>query len=257
VISYFHRKKRRILEIIREESFISLFKRPFRYAKRFYYTVYLMVKIKNLRRDYTLDSLIDFCFLTCEGLIKPFQKRLEILVLLEKLKIKKPRYILEIGTAYGGTLFLVSRVADRNAIIISLDLPSGIGDGFPQWKTPLFKTFSLPNQNIYLVRGNSHNISTVKKIQVLLNGNKLDFLFIDGDHSYEGVKRDFKLYSPLVKKSGIIALHDIVDFRPKDFEMNVNRFWNEIKENYNYEEIVDSNGPKWMGIGVLKGKIKY
>jgi hypothetical protein len=37
---------------------------------------------------------------------------------------------------------------------------------------------------------------------------KIDFLFIDADHSYEGVKLDFELYSKLVKKTGIIALHD-------------------------------------------------
>lgn len=37
---------------------------------------------------------------------------------------------------------------------------------------------------------------------------KIDFLFIDADHSYEGVKLDFDLYSKLVKKTGIIALHD-------------------------------------------------
>jgi hypothetical protein len=34
-------------------------------------------------------------------------------------------------------------------------------------------------------------------------------LFIDGDHTYEGVRRDFEMYSPLVRKGGIIAFHDI------------------------------------------------
>ena len=37
---------------------------------------------------------------------------------------------------------------------------------------------------------------------------KIDFLFIDGDHSYEGVKLDFDLYSTLLSKNGIIMLHD-------------------------------------------------
>jgi predicted O-methyltransferase YrrM len=39
---------------------------------------------------------------------------------------------------------------------------------------------------------------------------RLDFLFIDGDHTYEGVKQDFEMYTPLVRKGGLVAMHDIV-----------------------------------------------
>ena len=37
---------------------------------------------------------------------------------------------------------------------------------------------------------------------------KIDFLFIDGDHSYEGVKTDFELYSKILVDNGVIVLHD-------------------------------------------------
>jgi hypothetical protein len=37
---------------------------------------------------------------------------------------------------------------------------------------------------------------------------KIDFLFIDGDHSYEGVKKDFDLYSKIVSENGVIMIHD-------------------------------------------------
>jgi hypothetical protein len=37
---------------------------------------------------------------------------------------------------------------------------------------------------------------------------KIDFLFIDGDHSYDGVSKDFSLYSTIMEKNGIIAIHD-------------------------------------------------
>jgi hypothetical protein len=36
----------------------------------------------------------------------------------------------------------------------------------------------------------------------------IDLLFIDGDHSYEGVKKDFELYSKLLSDKGLIILHD-------------------------------------------------
>jgi len=37
---------------------------------------------------------------------------------------------------------------------------------------------------------------------------KLDFVFIDGDHSYEGASVDCKRTSPLVRVGGSIAFHD-------------------------------------------------
>jgi len=38
---------------------------------------------------------------------------------------------------------------------------------------------------------------------------KIDYLHIDGDHSYEGVKKDFELYSQIMSENGIITIHDI------------------------------------------------
>ena len=38
---------------------------------------------------------------------------------------------------------------------------------------------------------------------------KIDYLHIDGDHSYEGVKKDFELYSTIMAENGIITIHDI------------------------------------------------
>ncbi len=42
----------------------------------------------------------------------------------------------------------------------------------------------------------------------VLQDIKLDFIFIDGDHSYEGVKKDFELYSQIMSENGIITIHD-------------------------------------------------
>ena len=37
---------------------------------------------------------------------------------------------------------------------------------------------------------------------------KIDYLHIDADHTYEGVKKDFELYSTLINENGIISIHD-------------------------------------------------
>lgn len=51
----------------------------------------------------------------------------------------------------------------------------------------------------------------------------MDFLFIDGDHAYEGVKADFEMYSPLVRKGGLVALHDIC-VHPPEMDCHVDKF---------------------------------
>jgi predicted O-methyltransferase YrrM len=40
------------------------------------------------------------------------------------------------------------------------------------------------------------------------NASAFDFLFIDGDHSYEGCRKDWDIYSPFVRSGGIIVFHD-------------------------------------------------
>ena len=88
-----------------------------------------------------------------------------------------------------------------------------------------------------------------------MRDNKVDFLFIDANHSYEGVKKDFEMYSPLVRKGGIIAFHDIIpDYYAKrgiKLASGVYKFWNEVKEKYEHLEIVKDRNQNAFGIGVL------
>lgn len=211
---------------------------------------YAIHKIRKIDKEYTLDKLVDFTYTFFYGLIRPLQIRYELSELLKILDKKKPKYILEIGTAYGGTLFLFTRVVSDNATIISIDLPGGsYGGGYSKARIPLYKEFALKDQQIHLIRKNSHKEETLEEIKDILAGNKLDFLFIDGDHTYEGIKRDFELYSSLVKKNGTIALHDIVKTDIKGCE--VSRFWNEIKSKCENIEIAKDWKQNWAGIGII------
>ena len=183
--------------------------------------------------------------------ISPTQVKEEITELLKILAKHKPQTILEIGTARGGTLFLFTRVASLDARIISIDLPGGrFGGGYPEWRIPLYESFAIHNQCMYLIRGDSHANSTLKKVKEILDGQGLSFLFIDGDHTYEGVKKDFEMYSNLVGEGGVIAFHDIV---PGSHESvgGVPRFWNEIKHQFDYVELVKDWKQRGFGIGAI------
>lgn len=183
--------------------------------------------------------------------IRPSQIKWEISQLMKILTELAPETVLEIGTGWGGTLYLWTRVATPDATLISIDLPGGpFGGGYPKWRVPFFRSFASIRQRIHLLRMNSHDETTLHEVKRILGGSKLDFLFIDGDHTYEGVKKDFEMYSPLVRGDGIIAFHDIVE-HPPETGCEVHRFWREIKNNYPHQEIVKDWNQGWAGIGVI------
>jgi predicted O-methyltransferase YrrM len=183
--------------------------------------------------------------------ITPSQIRSEILDLLRLLSTRPPKTLMEIGTDKGGTLFLFSRVATPDALLISLDLPPGRpGWGYPPWRKEVFLSFARERQKIELVLADSHLPATVDLIGKVLGGRSLDFLLIDGDHSYEGVKLDFEMYAPLVAPGGLIAFHDIVPRRPEPF--GVPQFWQELKKIRPVTEFVADWNQSGYGIGLVK-----
>ncbi|MFH2020667.1 MAG: class I SAM-dependent methyltransferase [archaeon] len=227
---------------------VSLLQKALRYSiLDLILTPIMISKIRKLKQNLSLEEYSDFCLSDPHKMIYPLQVKEEILLLLQMLEKNPPKNILEIGTSRGGTLFLFSRIAAKNATLISIDKPGWIiGNGYPPWRIPLYKSFRKDNQKICLIRKYSGKQTTSNEVKKLFDG-KIDFLFIDGDHSYPAVKRDFDLYSRLVKKGGIIALHDIIRKDPECCD--VNRFWKKIKEKYKHKEIVSKD--QNTGIGIL------
>ncbi|MCW4009515.1 MAG: class I SAM-dependent methyltransferase [Candidatus Bathyarchaeota archaeon] len=214
---------------------------------------------KKAKNCVNVEEYVDLCFDVFHHKpskyfgwsIEPIQVKQEIEKLLSILKVKNIKTMLEIGTANGGTLFLFTRIINPDALIISLDLPDGkFGGGYENSKITFFKNLAKETQQIFLIRADSHAASSLQTVKTTLKNYPLDFLFIDGDHSYEGVAKDFAMYSPLVRKGGVIAFHDICK-GPPELAGGVHDFWNEIKHSYNYEEIIYNPKQQGLGIGIL------
>jgi predicted O-methyltransferase YrrM len=207
-----------------------------------------------------LEALVDVPFsLAPFGVELPCgQVRAEVLGLLEAVAAERPRRLLEIGTAGGGTLFLLALAADRAATIVSVDLPEGeFGGGYPVWKIPLYRGFVRRTQRLHLIRGDSHAPETLARTRTALRGEPLDFLLIDGDHTYDGARRDFSDYGPLVRPGGLIAFHDIAqpgELRPGGALLlggEVPRLWRELRDRYETRELLASPDG-FFGIGLLR-----
>jgi predicted O-methyltransferase YrrM len=185
--------------------------------------------------------------------IEPRQNPLEIEELYRLVCEMGPTRVLEIGTARGGTLYLWIQAATQEATIVSVDLPGGeFGGAYPASRVPFYGAFARPGQKLYLVRKDSHKPETVKEVCDLYGDHPVDFAFIDGDHSYEGVKSDFFNYGPLVRPGGMIAFHDILP-RSDLAEIQVDRFWREIRNEYDTQELIGPEGSgRKVGIGIVR-----
>lgn len=108
--------------------------------------------------------------------------------------------IVEIGTFEGAT---AAQLATTGAATYSIDpfMPGRLGVSYGQIIALRWKA-RLGLANLHFIRGYSFDVAGSFTLPV-------DFLFIDADHSYEGLQRDWSLWLPKVVTGGKIALHDV------------------------------------------------
>ena len=200
----------------------------------------------------TVADLVATVFDDFGGFLRPFQMPDEITMLMGRLMEDRPRVVVEIGTARGGTLFLWCRAAREDAVVVSIDLPGGwFGGGYPFWRTWIYRKFARTGQALHLLRADSHAAATLERVKRYLGGRPIDFLMIDGDHTTAGVRQDFAAYAPLVGRGGFVAFHDILP-SVLDPDIGVHILWQELKDRYPSWEYVQDRCQGRMGIGLLR-----
>ena len=184
--------------------------------------------------------------------LKPETKRrrngsMQIPLEIENLQLTvanhEPKIIVEIGTANGGTLARWLEIPSSE-IVISVDYPIGIhgGQGFEERTyviSDALEQANLTNKQFFAINGDSKHPYLVERLREILDGKKIDFLFIDGDHTYEGVKGDFDIYKQFLNENSIVGFHDIIDSQFHD-ENNcfVSTLWSELKQQYENVEFM-------------------
>jgi predicted O-methyltransferase YrrM len=199
-------------------------------------------------RPRSLEETVDWAmnfggggFLT----IKTLQRPPEITRLAERVRALRPAIILEIGTARGGTLLIWSSLA--SARVITCDL----NDMHVQ--APLFTRLAPVDSDcaVTLLSGDSHSAVFKQRVAEALAGEKADFLFIDGDHTANGVTADYLDYREFVRPGGLIAFHDIVEKQPLPTNQ-VYQLWVRLKQVAEYEEIIEDPQQCGFGIGIIR-----
>ena len=183
------------------------------------------------------------------------QKLSELTPLVRLLRRKRLDTVLEIGTARGGTFALWCALAKPDALLVSIDLPGGMhGGGYTEQEAERFRALAREQQQVHFLRADSHAETTRDALAAILDGRSVDFLMIDGDHTYEGVADDYRTYSRFVADGGVIAFHDILP-HPQVPDCQVDRLWAELKLSGEHVEFTDADDDRgwgqWGGIGVL------
>ncbi len=104
--------------------------------------------------------------------------------------------ILEIGTMEGTGAVCLGKGSGRPVHVIDIDRHR-----FDLVRTQTPEKFE--EVSIYRVIGDSHDQSIWEQAP-----KDIDFLSIDGDHSYEGCRLDWEMYTPLVKPGGLVYMDD-------------------------------------------------
>jgi cephalosporin hydroxylase len=172
------------------------------------------------------------------------QKLVEFAALIRLLSERELNVVVEIGSAHGGTYWAWCRLATPTAHLVSVDLP-----GNDAWDARV-RSYPGPTQTQTVIRADSHAPQTVRSLDGLRG--LVDLLFLDGDHSYDGVRADFENYAPLVKPGGLIAFHDVESTNHPASQ--VDQLWTQLRDLYDSHEIIDAVDDEQSGrygIGVL------
>ncbi len=181
------------------------------------------------------------------GMVQNYTEIYDASVFVKNLAIKS---FIEIGTDQGGTFAIWSKLSEADDIRISVDLPHGeFGkDNYDLEKRDEY--LKSLGSFVYPIHGDSHREYIKNTVSSLLGDKKVDFLFIDGDHRYEGVKLDYLMYSEFVKPGGWIGFHDIKDTEfHRSANCRVDILWDELEGDK--ISFIDKNS-NFGGIGFIR-----
>lgn len=150
----------------------------------------------------------------------PLQRRRELQAMLQLAAELRPRRVMEIGTDKGAGFYHWVKCFPSVEKAVAVEIR-----GLPY--AELFAEH-FPQVSFLWIAESSHRTDPGLVANFL--GGPLDLLFIDGDKSAMDV--DFSRFGSLVRKGGLVFVHDITDKEP-------GRAWAAIAAKYPHREIID------------------
>jgi predicted O-methyltransferase YrrM len=147
----------------------------------------------------------------------------------------KPTVAVEVGSARGKSACFVGMALKENGFgrLYAID---------PHTRTDWNDSESVDTYDI--MRGHLENLALTDVVTIVRKRSNesqaglpmlIDLLFVDGDHSYEGVKADWVTFKPRMSPSGLVVFHDTIwELNPNDkwyrTDIGVAQFIEELRE---------------------------
>ena len=152
----------------------------------------------------------------------------EAALIFSTIRSNKINSILEIGRFLGGSTLLISVAKNDSANFYSVDLKVKAPE-YADDKVILDAVSKTGKKNIEFIVGDSTTYVPPQNI---------DFVFIDGDHSYEGVKNDYLNIEKYLNNGAHVLFHDSASSRPfSTNDINVEKFITELEFNKNLTKV--------------------
>ena len=154
---------------------------------------------------------------------------------------------IEIGSAWGASFHLWGSVISEGPKI-SVDYMDL--ENYPFFSLTHFsnrnKTWMKHFDDAHVVYGKSSCPEVIDTVGNILNGRKVGWLYIDGNHTYQSALIDYGLYKQFVKVGGYIGFHDISDGEIRPHHMHYNTSWQVYSEIKHHKLLMDTTfDPDW------------
>ncbi len=161
---------------------------------------------------------------------------------------------LEIGVRAAVSLIMLGETVNQGGKIVCVDLPGACWGGEMQNTAAArakLEDFERRKQIMWAqIDDDSQRPEVVEEIEKL---GPFDFVFLDADHTYDGVANDFSNYIPMATKAVIlddINNEETIKHKGKGYTSGVKKFWTELKETgaYATSEFVASGSKQGKGV---------
>jgi cephalosporin hydroxylase len=123
----------------------------------------------------------------------------------------KPRFIIEAGVAWGGSLLFYSTLMEA----LGGERIIGIDHYIPDDLRDRLGSFGRLSDRITLINGSTIDEHTISQVKTIIGNSREVMVVLDSDHTHEHVLKELRLYSPMVGKGYYLVCSDtVIEYQP-------------------------------------------